>query len=161
MSKTLFLVRHAKSSWADPGMSDYDRPLNQRGLRDAPQMGLHLKNSGIFPELIICSTAIRARQTLEHLNLGIENTVFENRIYEASAETLLEIIQSIENSYTSAMLIGHNPGMTWLATDLSGRRIENLPTCAVARISLKTDKWNRAGTCPSRLENLDYPKRQK
>ena len=157
MAKTLYLARHAKSDWNHPGLSDFERPLNKRGMRNAPEMGLRLKEKEHLPELIICSPAIRTRQTLELLDLGVKNVIYNESIYEAYAETLLYIVQSIDNSCSSALLLGHNPAMTWLASGLSGVRIENMPTCAVAEISLKTDRWNEAGNCPAELKNLDYP----
>lgn len=159
MPKTLFLVRHAKSSWADPGQHDFDRPLNNRGRQDSPKMGTRLLNKEILPQVIICSTAVRARQTLNELNLGIENIIFAEKIYEASAETLLNIVQSIDDTYETAMVIGHNPGMSWLVSGLTETRIANLPTCAIARITLKSEEWKDAGMCPAELVNLDYPKK--
>ncbi len=158
MPKTLYLVRHAKSDW-NTGDSDFDRPLNKRGLRDAPEMGDRLKARGDLPELIICSTAKRAQQTLKALNLGVANVIHESRIYEASTGDLLEIVQKLDDSVETAMLIGHNPSMTWLASMLSGVRIEGMPTCSVATILLDANHWKSAGADNGQLIDFDYPKK--
>lgn len=157
-SKTLYLVRHAKSSWSAADLSDFDRPLNKRGFRDAPEMGRRLKADDSLPALICCSPATRARQTLEEMNLDTK-TVFDERLYGASREELLEIVRSTGNEYPSLMLIGHNPAMTWLANDLSGARIDNMPTCSIAIIRLPDALWAQAGTAPAELVAFDYPKR--
>ncbi|VGO16021.1 hypothetical protein PDESU_04611 [Pontiella desulfatans] len=155
MPKTLYLVRHAKSDW-NTGKADFDRPLNKRGRRDAPEMGRRLKERNALPGAIVCSPAKRARETLELLDLGIDTTDNEN-IYEASAGMLMEIVQDLDDRLDSAMLIGHNPAMTWLASQLTGVRIEGMPTCAIATIHLDSTHWNQAGTCPAKLLDLDYP----
>ena len=159
MAKTLYLMRHAKSDWNHPELSDFERPLNKRGLRDAPEMGRRLKEKDLIPELILCSPAERTRQTLDLLDLGVKHIIFNESIYEAYTETLLHIVQSIDDRYDSALILGHNPAMSWLASGLSGVRIGNMPTCAIAEISLQTDQWNKADSCPAELKSLDYPKK--
>ena len=158
MPKKLYLVRHAKSDW-NTGGADFDRPLNKRGQRDAPEMGGRFKSRGDLPELIVCSTAKRAQQTLESLNLGVANVIHEPKIYEASTGDLLEIVQKLDDSVDAAMLIGHNPAMTWLASLLSGVRIEGMPTCSVATIVLDTNRWESAGADNGQLTDFDYPKK--
>ncbi|WP_372846057.1 histidine phosphatase family protein [Pontiella sp.] len=157
MTKTLYLVRHAKSDWKT-GQADFDRPLNKRGRRDAPDMGLRLKQRGALPALLVCSPARRANETCELLDLGTE-TDFNETIYEASAGELLDLVQQLDDRVESAMLIGHNPAMTWLAGLLSGERIEGMPTCAVAAIEIETARWRAAGACPARLLWRDYPRK--
>jgi phosphohistidine phosphatase len=157
MPKTLYLVRHAKSDW-HAGKSDFDRPLNKRGLSDAPEMGRRLKVRGQLPDLVVCSPAKRAFQTLELLDLGVE-TLFDETIYEASTGDLLGIVQALDDRHGSAMLIGHNPSMTWLAVMLSGVRIDGMPTCAIATIELDSNHWKMAGACPAKLVDLDFPKK--
>ncbi|MDF7807220.1 histidine phosphatase family protein [Pontiellaceae bacterium B12219] len=158
MPKTLYLVRHAKSDW-DNALADFNRPLNKRGFRDAPEMGRRFKARHALPDQIICSPAKRAFQTLEHLDLGVPHIRFEESIYEASTETLFRIIQSLENSIDSAMLIGHNPAMTWLASHLTHTVIANLPTCAIVALELPSNQWNEIGETPLKLLYLDYPKK--
>jgi len=157
--KTLYLMRHAESSWSGTDLSDFDRTLNERGFRDAPAMGRRLKARGTLPEIILCSSAKRAMQTLETMDIGIEDVVFDERIYEASKGALLNTIQVLENRYSSAMLIGHNPAMTWLANQLSGTRIDTMPTCAIATIELDSTHWGNAASCPVKLLNFDYPEK--
>lgn len=156
MPKTLYLVRHAKSDWHS-GETDFERTLNKRGLRDAQEMGQRLKNSGSLPERILCSPAKRAVQTLERLDLGIETIAFKENIYEASTGDLLNLVQSVDDSCNAAMLIGHNPAMTWLATMLSGVGIQGMPPCSVITIQLDSNHWKSAGACPAELLNFDHP----
>lgn len=155
--KILYLMRHAKSNWSGSDLSDFDRTLNARGFRDAPAIGQRLKARGVLPEIILCSPAKRAMQTLENMDLGIDNVVFDERIYEASMGELLNIIQSLENRYGSAMLIGHNPAMTWLANQLSGARVRSMSTCTIATIELDSTHWGNAASCPVKLMNYDSP----
>ena len=162
MPKTLYLVRHAKSSWHNPSLRDFDRPLNHRGERDGPEMGRRLKERQAIPETIICSPAQRAVETLALLNaeLGVDpDAIFmQKRIYEASTPTLFEIIRGIDDRFSSAMLIGHNPSISWLASELSGEPIANMPTCAVAALRIDADHWAGTGLVASRLLFLDFPK---
>ena len=157
--KILYLMRHAESSWSGTDLSDFDRTLNERGLRDAPEMGLRLKMRGPLPEIILCSPAKRAMQTLENMDLGIENVVFDERIYAASTGELLDLIQSLENDCDSAMLIGHNPTMARLIRRLSDVRIDSMPTCAIATIGLASTHWRKAGSCAAILHDFDYPQK--
>ena len=156
--KTLHMVRHAKSDWSAADLNDFDRPLNEQGLQDAPEMGRRLRERKAIPELILCSPARRARETLAGLDLGVDNAVFDERIYCASTVTLLEIIRSVPNQYVSAMIIGHNPGMTALAAQLSGTAFDGLPTCAVVSSDLECSRWAGAGTCTAALLDYDYPR---
>ncbi len=162
MAKTLYLVRHANSDWHNH-LSDFDRPLNKRGLRDAPEMGCQLRKRSLSPDIIISSPAMRARQTAERLAteicVAMESVLFNDRIYEAAPETLMNIIHNVSDRFDSAMLVGHNPSMSWLADLLSGERIGGMPTCGVATLELITDSWKNAGTCPATLLDFDYPKR--
>jgi phosphohistidine phosphatase len=140
--KNLFLLRHAKSSWDDPGVEDFDRPLNERGRKAAPLMGEVIRKKKVEPDLILCSPAKRARQTarlvLEAAKLDVPVS-FENAIYEASSEELIEVL-SAQNSARSILLIGHNPGLEDLVGELTGR-LERFPTAALASIELGIGTW--------------------
>ncbi|WP_457598784.1 SixA phosphatase family protein, partial [Hydrogenimonas sp.] len=120
--KELFLFRHAKSSWDDPSLSDFDRPLNERGRRDAPLMGEHLKAMGIHLDLIVASPAKRAKKTAkiiaEKLGYDIEKIIWQENIYEASPQTLLYIVCQLPEKAKRVMLVGHNPSLTLLANQL-------------------------------------------
>jgi phosphohistidine phosphatase len=163
MAKILYLVRHAKSSWSDMSISDFDRPLNKRGQRDAPEMGRRLQQQGVKPEIILCSPAKRTRETVDLLagEFGgtMETVRFDERIYEAGPETLLDLIRSLPDSCCSAMLIGHNPSIGWMVTQLADARVENMPTCAVATLELTVERWEETGRHTCRLLDFNYPKR--
>lgn len=159
--KTLLLLRHAKSSWKEPDLKDFDRPLNQRGLKAAPAVGKLIRKRKLRPELVLSSPAERARQTitkvLEAARLDAELR-YDERIYEASASRLFEVVSQIEDSVSLAMLVGHNPGFEELVQDLTGEA-ETLPTAALACIELDIDKWSKLRSGGGRLEWLAKPKK--
>ena len=141
--KTLFLLRHAKSSWADTGIPDFERPLNGRGQKTAPFVGNLMKERALIPELIICSPAKRARETanLVCLAAGFDEAIkFEPQIYEATVGTLVSIAAEIDNSYDSTLLVGHNPSFSGLVGHLSGS-LEQMPTAAVANLEIDVETW--------------------
>jgi phosphohistidine phosphatase len=152
--KKLLLLRHAKSSWDDASLPDFERPLNERGLRAAPLIGKFMREQKIRPGLVICSPATRTRQTIA-LALeaaGIETEVrYDERIYEASAIGLFEIISQIEDDKTEVMLVGHNPGFENLLKHLTGET-KPMPTATLARIIFNSEKWNEAAPKSGRLE---------
>lgn len=158
--KKLLLLRHAKSSWEDASLPDFERPLNERGRRAAPLMGKFMREQGLRPDLVISSPAQRARETIALVleAAGIETELrYDERIYEASAARLLEIISQIEDDQTEVMLVGHNPGFENLLEHLTGEG-ERMPTAALTRIILNAEKWNEAGEQGGRLEWLVKPK---
>jgi len=160
--KTLYLSRHAKSSWRDPGLSDIDRPLNKRGKRDAPFMGKLLAEKGINPDLIISSPAKRARATAKiiasELNYDKEKIIFDKNIYEGTGRRLLEIISEIKEKYNFVMLFGHNPGLTVLSNNLSDRFIDNIPTCGVVALEFNTS-WKEIELNSAGFLFFEYPKK--
>ena len=137
----LALVRHAKSDWGDPGLDDHDRPLNDRGMRDAPRMARLLADTGFRPDIIRASTALRARTTAEAFGaqLGVAVDLDPN-LYGASAPTLLST--DVHIGVPSLMLVAHDPGLSVLAARLSNDRIDHMPTCAVATFTWDEDDWN-------------------
>ena len=167
MSHTLYLLRHAKSSWADPALADRDRPLAPRGRRDAKRIGKHLAGLGIEPELVLCSTAERTRETLELIRpaLGASSKVkLEAKLYAASSDELLERIRAVPESVASVMLIGHNPGLQDLALLLAtaGAERERLeakfPTAALATLTLLNTDWSRLSEAGAVLAAYVVPK---
>ncbi len=162
MAKTLYLMRHAKSNWADMRQSDFDRPLNQRGLRDAPEMGLRLAKRKVHPDIIVCSPAQRTRETIEliapKIGVRLDRVVFQESLYEASTDAVLEIIRSIPDRYKSALIIGHNPSIGRLVNQLADVHIDQMPTCAIATLKLETDRWMDIDTCAIQRSDFDYPK---
>lgn len=158
--KTLFIMRHAKSSWDNPDWSDFARPLNHRGLDAAPLMGEVMKKNDFDPEIIISSPAMRAKQTagLVKESAGFRAAIkFDERIYEASPLRLLEVVSDIEDHYDSAMIVGHNPGFENLVRILTGK-IEAMPTAALAIVDLEIDSWNEINSETGDLRKMFRPK---
>lgn len=165
--KRLYLLRHAKSSWEDPALADHDRPLNARGRRAAGRMATYLREQGIRPELVLCSSARRTKETLEQLGGAVttDSTVeIRPALYLADADDLLGIVRSIPEPLESALLIGHNPGMQDLAIELAGRggerrRLrEKFPTAALAALESKVDRWSELALGAAELVGYVRPK---
>jgi phosphohistidine phosphatase len=142
--KTLVLVRHAKSAWGDPTLADHDRPLNDRGRRDAPEMGRRLRERGTSPDAILSSTAVRARTTAEAIaaSLGLEpaSVSLDERLYGSSPDTILGVVAELDEAVSTALVVAHDPGLSDLAYRLSGE-IEHMPTCAVAEFRFAAWTW--------------------
>lgn len=142
--RTLYLLRHAKSSWANPALADRERPLAPRGLRDAKRIAKHVGRLGITPELVLCSSSVRTQETLDLLRPTFAGAAVqvEEQLYGASSETLLERIRSVPDEVGSVLLIGHNPGLQDLALVLASRGAElkrldaKFPTAALATLAL-------------------------
>lgn len=149
--KRLLLMRHAKSDWADESLDDHDRPLNQRGRRDAPRMGRLLLERDIVPDLIICSTAVRARETVELLapaaGLPEASVMHDRSLYLAAPMGLLSVARcraEEQGDPACVLVVAHNPGMAELASLLAGESVE-FPTGAIADCVLAIDAWNDLG----------------
>ncbi len=158
--KTLYVLRHAKSSWDDCSLSDFERPLNERGIKTAPLMGKEMKKNDFVPEIIVCSTAKRAEQTANLVKETAEfsaEIMFEEAIYEASVTTLLHIVSRIEDEFYSALIVGHNPGFENLVRNLTGK-IEAMPTAGLAVIDLKIENWNEINAESGKLREFIRPK---
>jgi len=160
--KELFLVRHAKSSWDDPTISDHDRTLNERGYRNAPEMGRRLSDRRVSPDALISSTALRARTTAEimagSINYPKDRIVLDRALYHASATELQEYIGGLDDSHFSVMLFGHNPGMTSLVSHLFGLALDNLPTCGVVHLNFSVESWAEASRSMPCEATIDFPK---
>lgn len=152
--RTLYLLRHAKSSWGDASLRDFDRPLKGRGREDAEQVGKRLALEKLVEPLVICSPAVRTRETaqivLQSANLVVEEH-FDQRIYEASLRDLVQVVSELPDEKHTAILIGHNPGMEELLTFLTGES-RNMPTCALAKIQLEIESWKDLKPAAGRLE---------
>ncbi len=156
-TKKLYLLRHAKSSWKDFSISDFDRPLNKRGEHDAPIMAARMSEKAIDPEAIISSPAKRAKSTAKYFSKALNTKViYDKRIYEASATQLQEIIKQAFKEYDSIILVGHNPFLTILSNTLSGHQIDNIPTTGIIGISFDSENIESA---KSELLFFDYPKK--
>ena len=164
---TLYLLRHAKSSWSDPTLPDRQRPLARRGRRDAKRVAKHLVQLGVVPDLVLCSSAQRTRETLELLRAALGATtsvVLEAELYAASADTLLEHLRGVPEEVASLMLIGHNPGLQDLALLLAsaGAELEHLeakfPTAALATLALPNATWSQLSQADAMLDAFVVPK---
>ena len=140
--KTLLLLRHAKSSWGDPSANDFDRPLANRGITDAPRVVRALQQHGPLPDLILSSPAVRATQTIEAVvkAAGLVSPQFDDTLYGASSAELMEIVRHIPDSSSCAMLVGHNPGFEEHVSRLTGTSQE-MPTAALACVEFQSESW--------------------
>jgi phosphohistidine phosphatase len=141
--KELLLVRHAKSSWDNERLSDFERPLNQRGKQDAPRMGRLLRQRELIPDLIISSPAVRALATAEAVGLaaGYEDEIrLVESLYHAGPDSYFEVLREVSDLYHRVMAVGHNPGMEELVEQLAGRW-ERMPTGTIAYFQLELDRW--------------------
>ncbi len=161
--KNIVLVRHAKSSWENMLLSDHDRPLNPRGKRDAPIMGIRLKEREVTPSLIISSTAKRARLTAKKIAKKIgfskDRIMLTKALFHADDDSIFEIIKSLDDAHDIVMLFGHNPGITECANLLTGTIIVNIPTCGVASISFNCNSWRDIEKREGSMIFYDYPKK--
>ena len=158
--KTIYLLRHAKSSWKDESLSDIERPLNGRGKKAADTMGAFLKREKILVDLVLSSSAVRARQTIDRVLVSaniVTDVRFDERIYEAGVQRLVEIIRQIESGKKNVVLVGHNPGFEELLEWLTGT-IERMQTGALAKIGLKTSSWNSVSEKSGTLEWIVRPR---
>ena len=162
MSKMLYLVRHAKSSWSDSSLSDRDRPLNKRGRRSAPDMGRRLAAQNQLPDLIISSPAKRANSTARKIakEVGYDQSkiVTDENMYFSGTGSMLEMLENVDDRYDSVMIVGHNPAMTTLMNMLSGSSVDNMPTCAVALIDFPIMSWSDLHSADGQLLTYDFPK---
>ncbi|HFA50787.1 MAG TPA: histidine phosphatase family protein [Bacteroidetes bacterium] len=160
--KTVYLVRHAKSSWEYNALRDSERPLNDRGLRDAPFMAKILKNKGAEPDAIISSPAVRALTTAmffkNELGLGGEDVLIKEDIYEAMSATILKVIQLLPEDFESVLLFGHNPTFTSVANIFSDKYIPNMPTCSIVRIDADIDNWSEFKKGKAKVTEFHFPK---
>lgn len=171
--RTLYICRHAKSSWADPGQADHDRPLNERGKANAPFMAQRFKERGLPVDLLVSSTAVRARATADAYAAALGVTVVERfdpaaprpqmfiepRLYHPAVRTIEELANALPAAATEVMFFGHNPGFTEVVHWFTGEDIGNMPTSGIARITFAVDDWAAVARGNGHLDWLDHPKR--
>ncbi|MCB0676667.1 MAG: histidine phosphatase family protein [Saprospiraceae bacterium] len=160
--KKLYLIRHAKSSWDDPSLDDFDRPLNGRGKRDAPFMAELLAARKFGPDALVSSPAKRAITTARHFAdaFGVERSsiIQERGIYEASAGELLDIINDFTDDWQTVLFFGHNPAFTMLANLFTTSYIGNIPTCGIVGIELSVGRWRELERGGGRVVEFHFPK---
>jgi phosphohistidine phosphatase len=163
LMRKLFLVRHAKSSWDNPGLSDIDRPLNGRGKENAPKMGELLKQREGSVDLIISSPAKRARSTAKRIAKQLDykpkNIEINELLYLADTDDFFEVIKKTPDEAKNLMLFSHNFGITYFANFISGENIDNIPTCGVVRIDFEMDSWKDIKKQKGKLVYFEYPKK--
>lgn len=163
--KTLIIARHAKSSWDNPEWTDFERPLNKRGFKDAPMIAEILKDKKIKPDLIYSSTAQRAITTAkiysEILNFPQNDIIQDQNIYEQGNRYIIDLIKKTNNKINTIIVFGHNPTMTSLSTYFSGEYFDNVPTSGTVCIDFDFDKWKDVDKINGKLRFFEYPKKYK
>ena len=161
--KTLYIIRHAKSSWDDSNQPDFERPLNKRGTHDAPIMARRLKNKLFKPELFISSPAVRAFTTAKifagEYEYPVDKIVTEERIYEAGIRELISVVNTIDDKVQSALLFGHNPGLTSLSNFLGDQAVPEMPTCSIVGLRFNDVRWGEIERFSGECFLFDYPKK--
>lgn len=161
--KTLFVIRHAKSSWDITNLNDFERPLNERGKKDAPMMAKRLVDKKVAIDVFISSPAKRAKKTASLFGAAYgkteEDIIFRTMLYQAPAEVFYELVEQIEDQFNNVAIFSHNPGITEFVNSLvDSVKIDNMPTCGVFAIQAHTDKWKDFKKSKKEFLFFDYPK---
>ncbi|HEY9363824.1 MAG TPA: histidine phosphatase family protein [Chitinophagaceae bacterium] len=160
--KQLILIRHAKSSWAMPAMEDIDRPLNDRGKKDAPVMAKRLLEKKINIDAFISSPAKRAKKTArlftKEFGVDKKEIILSDELYMASTDAFYQVIENTKNKFETIAVFSHNPGITAFANLLTNLRIDNMPTCSVFAVKIAIDKWSDFRQARKEFWLFDYPK---
>jgi phosphohistidine phosphatase len=160
--KELLILRHAKSSWDQAWMPDIDRPLNERGKRDAPIMAQKLKDTGKLPQAIICSPAQRTKATaaifMHSLQMEAEELFIEPNLYESTTLKIDQIVKDLPVRFDRVLLVGHNPVLTDWINRYAQYMIDNLPTCGLAWFSFEINAWQDISFENGKLQHLWFPK---
>jgi phosphohistidine phosphatase len=161
--KLLYVIRHAKSSWDDIDLNDFDRPLNERGKRDAPRMAKRLKEKEIVPDLMLSSPAKRALSTAKRMAAALdypkEKIKTDKTLYHADEETIYSVIHGVKNKHDVLFVFGHNPGLTDFVNSMSNESpIDNVPTCGVVAFSIEINDWAALKPGSARFLFFDFPK---
>ncbi|HUS00721.1 MAG TPA: histidine phosphatase family protein [Chitinophagaceae bacterium] len=163
--KTLLLVRHAKSSWDDFSLSDFERPLNERGKTDAPKMGKRMRKKKVKIDAFISSPAKRAKKTAQYFIKEFDgkedDIIFISSLYDASVSDFNAAVKTIDDQYDNVAIFSHNPGITQFANELvSGANIDNMPTCSVFAVKADVEKWKDFSKTKKEFLFFDYPKKE-
>lgn len=162
--KKLYLIRHAKSDWSDPALDDFDRPLNKRGKKEVVTMGEFLLKNKIIPDLIISSSALRAKKTAKSIAKIIgykkDNIHYKKDLYMADTADMERVLNEVDSSAKTVFLVGHNPEITEFANYISGYGIDTIPTCGVFGVSLIKKSWKSLTKNGAKFISFDYPKKE-
>jgi len=162
--KTLYLIRHAKSDWQDPGTSDFERALTKKGRKDIKTMGSYLKLRGVLPDLLLASCSLRTQETADGLadRLGFEGQRdYLQELYLTSSETLVETLMSQEKSFDTIMVVGHNPQMTEVANLLTEEHVAKVPTLGMVAITFEIEEWSELEETKGEIDFFIFPKQFK
>ncbi|MFT5659899.1 MAG: phosphohistidine phosphatase [Sulfurimonas sp.] len=160
--KKIYIIRHAKSSWKDMDLEDFDRPLNKRGELNAPLMGKRLKKKSVVPDIILSSSALRAKTTAKMIAKELQYSqkiVFKDDMYHTNVIFLHKMLKHLDDKHTTVFLFGHNSELNMLAeyyVDLE----ENIPTCGIVEIEFSSKKWSGISSKNATLLSFDYPKKE-
>lgn len=162
--RRLYMIRHAKSSWNDSSVSDFDRVLNDRGERDAPMMGNVIKKLDIIPDIIISSTAKRAAQTAKKIataiGYDIKNIKWVEKLYHCSPQVFEEVIYELDENISTVFIVAHNPGITDFVNQLSQSfRLDNMPTCGIIGAEFELNSWSEFSSVEKQVLLFEYPKK--
>lgn len=160
--KNLFLIRHAKSSWDDPSLNDFDRPLNERGKNDAPVMAHRLLDKKINIDAFISSPAKRAAKTAKifakEFNEKKDNIILKTELYLASSTIFFDVIKDVKDKFDDIAIFSHNPGITDFANELTDTKIDNIPTCGIFAVRADIKHWSDFRDAKKEFWFFDYPK---
>lgn len=160
--KTVLLIRHAKASWEDPNLKDFDRPLTERGKKDAPVMAQRVVARKMVPDLILSSTAKRAKATAllmaKELNYPEEQILWKQELYHGGIAIHLDVISKIDDQFNLVAVISHNPGISLFADSLTPYEIENIPTCGIFAIKAHAGSWSRFQAAEKEMIFFEFPK---
>ena len=161
--KKLYLIRHAKSSWSEEGMSDFERPLNKRGKKDLPFMANRLKEFGVKPDLILSSPAKRAQKSAktiaETINYSADNISYDESLYDSSYTTYRYLLDSLDDKLNTVFIVAHNPTLTEVGERLSGAILTNIPTCSIVCIEFDVKSFKDIEEGSGKIIFFDYPKK--
>jgi phosphohistidine phosphatase len=160
--KSLLLIRHAKSSWGDFSLPDFDRPLNERGKHDAPMMARRLLKKGVTLDLLVSSPAKRAKRTAqvfaEEFQKDKESVLYKDELYLAGSEQFYSVISKLDDSVNHVAIFSHNPGITTFANSLEVASIDDMPTCSIFAITSTAESWSAFRKAKKEFWFFDYPK---
>lgn len=161
--KTIYIIRHAKSSWGDVSVPDFDRSLNERGQKDAPEMAKRLLAKKIKIDAFVSSPARRAKKTCKLFCIEYDadpgKAIYVDKLYEASVHTFYEVIRALNDKYKHVAIFSHNPGITdFVNTLCSDIKIDNMPTCSIFAVEIPIDTWDKFNGAEKRFLFFDYPK---
>ncbi len=161
--KTIYFLRHAKSSWKDAELSDIDRPLNKRGKLNAPLMGRYMRKLKVKPQLIISSPSKRTMTTAlivaDKIGYEERNIKIDMHLYGANVAQIAQLVHHLDDTLKKVMLVGHNPAFTLIVDYFTGKPIDNLPTCGLVQIDFKAKTWKEIAPKAGSLELFEFPKK--